>query len=260
MQETLNIAALQADLIWEQPERNRLTFQEKIGKLSSEIDLVILPEMFSTGFTMEPKLVAEKMDGTTVQWMQEMASTYEFAIVGSLVIEENEQYFNRAIFVHPNGALEIYDKRHCFSLAGEHENYTAGTEKLIVAYKGWKICPLICYDLRFPVWSRFDEEYDVLIYMANWPKPRILAWDALLKARAIENMSYCIGVNRVGKDANDYEYIGHTSVFDFLGKEIGRTQEGEEDIVECVLTKSELYKTRKKLNFLNDRDSFEIRL
>ena len=259
MQEMLNIAAIQADLIWEQPEKNRQSFQEKIANLSSDIDLVILPEMFSTGFTMEPKLVAEKMDGTTVQWMQKMAVDYETAIVGSLVIEEDDQYFNRAIFVHPNGNLETYDKRHCFSLAGEHENYTAGKEKLIVAYKGWRICPLICYDLRFPVWSRFSDEYDILIYMANWPKPRILAWDALLKARAIENMSYCIGVNRVGKDANDYEYIGHTAVFDFLGEEIGATKEGQEDVATCTLTKSNLYKTREKLNFLNDRDSFEIR-
>lgn len=259
MHERLNIAAIQADLIWEQPEKNRQSFQEKIAELSSDMNLVVLPEMFSTGFTMEPKLVAEQMDGTTVQWMQEMASTYDIAIVGSLVIEENEQYFNRAIFVHPEGTLESYDKRHCFSLAGEHENYTVGKERLIVEYKGWKICPLICYDLRFPVWSRFSEEYDVLIYMANWPRPRILAWDALLKARAIENMSYCIGVNRVGKDANDYEYIGHTTVFDVLGKEIGSTREGEEDIISCVLTKSNLIKTREKLNFLNDRDSFKIK-
>lgn len=259
MQETIHIAAIQANLIWEQPEQNRRSFEEKIGHLASEVDLVILPEMFSTGFTMEPKSVAEKMDGTTVEWMKEMTSSYQIALLGSIVIEENKNFYNRAVFVHPDGAIETYDKRHCFSLAGEHKNYTAGKEKLIVNYRGWKICPLICYDLRFPVWSRFDEEYEVLIYMANWPKPRILAWDALLKARAIENMSYCIGVNRVGKDANAYEYIGHTTVFDFLGEEIGSTQEGQEDVVSCVLTRSDLNNTRKKLNFLNDRDQFEIK-
>ena len=258
MENQLQIAAIQADLIWEQPEKNRQSFQEKIAELPVDIDLVVLPEMFSTGFTMEPKQVAEKMDGVTVQWMKEVASSHDVAIVGSLVIEEGEDYFNRAIFMHPNGNVETYDKRHCFSLAGEHENYTAGKEKLIVDYKGWKICPLICYDLRFPVWSRFNDAYDVLIYMANWPKPRILAWDALLKARAIENMSYCIGVNRVGQDANNYEYIGHTSVFDFLGEEIGSTEEGQEDVATCVLTKPNLYKIREKLNFLNDRDAFEI--
>lgn len=258
MQETLNIAAIQANLIWEQPDDNRASFEQFMSKLSPNIDLVVLPEMFSTGFTMEPKLVAEKMDGITIDWMRIMAGTYNTAIVGSLVIEENGNYFNRAVFVHPDGKVETYDKRHCFSLAGEDENYTAGKERLIVEYKGWKIFPLICYDLRFPVWSRFDSAYDVLIYMANWPKPRITAWDSLLKARAIENMSYCIGVNRVGKDANDYEYIGHTAVYDFLGEQIGTTKEGQEDVVECTLTKSSLYKTREKLNFLNDRDRFQI--
>jgi len=258
MQETLNIAAIQANLIWEQPENNRGSFEQFISRLSPEVDLVVLPEMFSTGFTMEPHLVAEKMDGITIEWMRMMAKTYKTAIVGSLVIEEDKNYFNRAVFIHPDGKTETYDKRHCFSLAGEHENYTAGKERLIVEYKGWKIFPLICYDLRFPVWSRFDEEYEILIYMANWPKPRIVAWDALLKARAIENMSYCIGVNRVGKDANGYEYIGHTAVYDFLGEEIGASREGEEDVVVCTLTKSSLYKIREKLNFLNDRDAFQI--
>lgn len=260
MQETLNIAAIQANLIWEQPEDNKGVFDQIMGQLSPQVDLVVLPEMFSTGFTMEPSLVAEKMDGSTVQWMQIMAGTYETAIVGSLVIEENENYFNRAVFVHPDGRIETYDKRHSFGLAGEDEKYTSGKEKLIVEYKGWKLFPLICYDLRFPVWSRYDEEYDVLIYMANWPKPRILAWDSLLKARAIENMSYCIGVNRVGKDANDYEYIGHTAIYNYLGEELATTKEGEVGFIEYKLTKSDLYKTREKLNFLNDRDQFEIKL
>jgi predicted amidohydrolase len=260
MQETLHIAAIQANLIWEEPQQNRQYFEQAIDALSSEVDLVVLPEMFSTGFTMKPRLVAETMEGETVCWMKETAIAKEIALVGSVVIAEDGNYYNRAIFVHPNGRLETYDKRHTFGLAGEHEEYTSGKDKLIVNYKGWKLCPLICYDLRFPVWSRYDNDYHVLIYMANWPKPRIVAWDSLLKARAIENMSYCVGVNRVGLDENQYEYIGHTSVYDFLGEKIADTQEGKEGCLECKLIKSELEKTRTKLNFLNDRDSFEIKL
>ena len=154
--------------------------------------------------------------------------------------------------------IETYDKRHSFGLAGENLHYTSGTERLIVNYKGWKIQPLICYDLRFPVWSRYTNDYDVLLYMANWPKPRILAWDVLLQARAIENMSYCLGVNRIGKDKNGHEYIGHTAIYDFLGKPIGNTKEGSEDFIECKLSKASLYEARKQLNFLNDRDTFRL--
>jgi len=260
MQEILHIAAIQARLLWEEPEQNRYNFEQVIDQLSSDVDLVVLPEMFSTGFTMKPQQVAETMEGETVGWMKHIAISKEMALVGSVVIEENGNYYNRAIFVHPDGSLEIYDKRHAFGLAGEHEEYTSGKKKLIVNYKGWKLFPLICYDLRFPVWSRYDDDYDALIYMANWPKPRILAWDSLLRARAIENMSYCIGVNRVGVDENQYEYIGHTSVYDFLGEKIADTQEGKEEFLTCRLVKSELEKTRAKLNFLNDRDTFEIKL
>ena len=176
------------------------------------------------------------------------------------MIKENNDYFNRAIFVFPTGKLETYDKRHTFGLAGEDKEYKTGIDRLIVTYKGWKICPLICYDLRFPVWSRFNDDYQVLIYMANWPKPRIMAWDALLKARSIENMSYCIGANRVGLDENDYEYIGHTSAFDVLGNQIGQTVEGKEGWFVVELKKKELETTRKRLNFLQDRDQFEIKL
>ena len=260
MQEALHIAAIQANLIWEQPEQNRQNFEQVMRKMSADVELVVLPEMFSTGFTMNPQSVAETMEGETVSWMKATATSRKIALVGSVVIEEDGNYYNRAIFVHPDGTLEIYDKRHAFGLAGEDEEYTSGKKKLIVNYKGWKLFPLICYDLRFPVWSRYDDDYDALIYMANWPKPRILAWDSLLRARAIENMSYCIGVNRVGLDENQYEYIGHTSVYDFLGERIADTEEAKEGFLECKLIKSDLQKTRTKLNFLNDRDSFEIKL
>ncbi|MFD2566768.1 amidohydrolase [Pseudotenacibaculum haliotis] len=259
MQETLTVVAIQANLVWENSQKNLESFEKTIDELSSEVDLVVLPEMFSTGFTMQPKMMAEPMNGTTVDWMKRMATSKNTAIVGSVVIEENNNYHNRAIFVHPDGSIETYDKRHSFSLAGEDEEYTSGTEKLIIDYKGWKLFPLICYDLRFPVWSRFNDDYEVLLYMANWPKPRIVAWDSLLKARAIENMSYCIGVNRVGEDKNGYEYIGHTTAYDYLGKEIATTQEGEEGYLQITLHKSGLNETRKKLNFLNDRDQFTIK-
>ncbi len=260
MKEILKVASIQANLIWEESQLNRDNFEKFMNELPKDTDLIVFPEMFSTGFTMQPKRVAESMKGITVEWMKEQAQVRNSAIVGSLVIEEKGAYFNRAIFVHPDGNLETYDKRHAFGLAGEDEEYTSGTKKLIVDYKGWKICPLICYDLRFPVWSRFNDDYEILIYMANWPKPRITAWDALLKARAIENMSYCIGVNRVGKDENNYEYIGHTSAFDVLGEQIGETKEGEEGWLVVEFNKSKLEQTREKLNFLNDRDQFEIKL
>jgi len=180
------------------------------------------------------------------------------AIVGSVVIKENDQYFNRLFFVHPNGHIETYDKRHLFTLAKENDQYTSGKERLIVLYKGWRICPLICYDLRFPVWSRNTNEYDLLVYVANWPSIRIHAWDTLLKARAIENMSYCIGVNRVGEDENGYEYNGHTAIYNFLGEKLSSTIEGKENILQCVVSKNKLRKIRKKLNFLQDQDAFKI--
>ncbi|MBL4605828.1 MAG: amidohydrolase [Flavobacteriaceae bacterium] len=258
MQNELKIVAIQANLTWENAQENRNSFEGKIQQLESDIDLIVLPEMFSTGFTMKPDLVAETMQGNTVQWMIDLARSRNVAIVGSVVIQESGNFYNRVVFTHPNGTIETYNKRHSFSLAGEDKVYTSGVEKLIVNYKGWKICPLICYDLRFPVWSRYNNDYDVLLYMANWPTPRILAWDSLLRARAIENMSYCIGVNRVGQDFNGYKYIGHTVGFDFLGGIIATTKEDKEDLLFCTLSKSTLEETRKKLNFLNDRDQFQV--
>ena len=184
----------------------------------------------------------------------------ETAIIGSLVIYENNNHYNRLICAQPSGKLIKYDKRHTFTLAGEHEVYTAGTEKVIFSYLGWKICPLICYDLRFPVWARNSEDYDLLLYVANWPKPRINAWDALLKARAIENMSYCIGVNRVGLDGLNYEYPGHSGVYDVLGHRVDSIKENEDKVEIVSLEKSMIGKYRNKLNFLNDRDEFNLKV
>lgn len=258
MQNELQIGGIQADLFWENPEKNRAFFDQQIKSLSANTDVVVLPEMFTSGFTMNPEKVAEKMDGETIVWMQKLASEKQIAITGSLVIEENNKYYNRLVFVHPSGKIEIYDKRHSFTLAGEDKVYNSGKKLLIVKYKGWKICPLICYDLRFPVWARNTDNYDVSIYIANWPKTRIKAWETLLKARAIENMSYTIGVNRTGKDANDYEYSGNSLVIDSLGKELSALPNNEIGLVRATLVKSDQTTIREKFGFLNDRDSFTI--
>ncbi|CAI8330817.1 MAG: 2-oxoglutaramate amidase [Flavobacterium sp. SCGC AAA160-P02] len=259
MQNTLNIVGIQANIIWENPQANLISFKRKIDLLEGEVDLIILPEMFSTGFTMQPSLVAERMDGKTIRWMQDLANTKQVGIVGSLVIEENQRYFNRALFVHPDGQIQSYDKRHLFSLAGEDKAYCPGNHRVIVEFKGWRIFPLICYDIRFPVWSRFVDDYDLLLYMANWPTERIIAWDTLLKARAIENMSYCIGVNRVGKDANDYQYNGQSAVYDFLGAQLTTTAKEKEAVLSCVLNKTQQEEMREKLKFLHDKDKFKIK-
>ena len=189
MTQQLTIALIQADLVWENLEENRLRFTEKINSISDAVDLIILPEMFTSGFTMNAETVAETMDGITVAWLQRLAKDKNAAITGSIVIKEDDVFYNRLLFIQPNGHVESYDKRHTFTLAGEHKVYKAGKEKVIIEYLGWHICPLICYDLRFPVWARNVEGYDLLLYVANWPKTRISAWDALLRARAIENMS-----------------------------------------------------------------------
>ncbi|GAA4034732.1 nitrilase family protein [Flavobacterium cheonhonense] len=254
---SLKIALVQTNLIWENPIENRSHLAQKITGFMEEVDLIVLPEMFSSGFTMNPKAVAETMNGETIAWLQHLAKAKDCAITGSLVIEENGKYYNRLVFVYPNGELKTYDKRHLFTLAGEDKVYTAGKEKLIIEYKGFRICPLICYDLRFPVFARNVEDYDVLIYVANWPKPRINAWDILLKARAVENMSYAIGVNRIGMDENELEYVGHSQAVDFLGNYLLEAQETDGVFI-VELDKEKLLETRSKLAFLKDKDSFKL--
>jgi len=258
MQNELKIAMVQADLVWEHPVKNRYAFLKKIESLTEDIDIIILPEMFTTGFTMNAESVAETIEGDTLKWMQYLAVKMKAAIVGSIIIKEKDSFYNRLFFVHPSRKIEYYDKRHTFTLAGEHKVFASGNKKLIVNYKDWKICPLICYDLRFPVWARNTEDYELLIYVANWPKPRITAWDTLLKARAIENMSYCIGINRVGLDADKNEYSGHTAAFDGLGEQIASCNENEEQIKIITLYKNHLTTIKKKLKFLNDRDTFTL--
>ncbi len=258
MQSTLTVVGIQSDLVWENAQKNRENFQKSIDKITRSVDLIVLPEMFTTGFTMYPSKVAETMDGSTVSWMQTIAQEKNCAVTGSLVIQENNGYYNRLLFVHPSGKIDTYDKKHLFTLAGEEKVYTAGTQRLIVDFKGWKICPLICYDLRFPVWSRNTEDYDLLLYMASWPTPRIEAWNTLLKARAIENMSYVLGVNRIGTDANGYTYSGNSLILNYLGELLGSLPDSQAGIVTCILDKTVQEKTRKKLGFLEDKDNFRV--
>lgn len=258
MTDKLKVTIVQSDLHWEDINKNLTMFSEKLQDLEEKTDLIILPEMFTTGFSMTPHHLAEKSDGRSLSWMKTQAKRINAAILGSIIIKEENKYFNRMYFVFPSGSYEQYDKRHTFTLSKENEHYSEGTEKLIVEYKGWKICPLICYDLRFPVWARNVEQYDVLIYNANWPKTRTLAWDTLLRARAIENMAYCIGVNRVGQDANKNEYIGHSAVYDVLGSQISRTDFEEEFIQTIELSKEHVVSNRTHFQFLNDMDSFRI--
>lgn len=258
MQNELKIALIQSDLVWENPEENRRQFLNKIEGISDDTDIVLLPEMFTSGFTMNPENVAETTSGETISKLKALAMKKNIAIAGSLVISEGNNYYNRFVFINPDGNIDSYNKRHTFTLAGEHKAYTAGVSKTIINYRGWKICPMICYDLRFPVWARNTEDYDLLIYVANWPKPRINAWDALLKARAIENMSYCAGVNRVGLDDNNHEYPGHSAVYDVLGEQILDFIPNEEAVKTVTLNKGHIEYNRTKLNFLNDRDTFSI--
>lgn len=256
MDNKLKVVLIQSDLVWENPEENRINFTNKITGILQDVDLIILPEMFTTGFTMNANEVAETMKGHTVEWMQTIASQKKCAIIGSVVIKENDKLYNRALFVRPDGKVQSYDKHHTFTLAGEHKVYSQGKHQVLLEYKGWKICPLICYDLRFPVWSRNISDYDLLIYVANWPKVRITAWDTLLKARAIENMSYCIGVNRIGLDGNDHEYVGHSAAYDVLGNRIDDLDDETEGIAIVTLDKKDITTYRDKLGFLNDRDHF----
>jgi omega-amidase len=242
----MKTALIQSSLSWENPLQNRTFFEQKINAISENIDLIVLPEMFTSGFTMNPKSVAETLTGDTVSWLKQTAKTKNSAITGSLVIEEKGNYYNRLVFVFPTGELQYYDKRHLFTLAGEDKVYTAGNQK-----------KQICYDLRFPVFSRNVENYDVLIYVASWPKPRINAWDILLKARAVENMSYVIGVNRIGIDDNNLEYTGHSQAIDFLGNNLIEPQE-KEGVFIVEMDKKILLETREKLAFLNDMDNFQI--
>ncbi len=254
----LKISLVQTDNTWENIGVNLLSLTEKFKDIDEDVDLIVLPELFSTGFTMEAKEAAENMKGKAVQWMKTMAKEKDSLVIGSLLISVSGSYFNRLIVAFPEGKLLYYDKRHLFSFAGEDAVFTAGSKRLVFEFKGFRICPLICYDLRFPVWARNTEEIDLLIFVANWPNARMLAWDTLLKSRAIENLCYVAGVNRVGVDNNRLVYVGHTSVYDAMGETLLESEPSKEAIYSTILNSSHIAAVRDKFSFLNDRDDFEI--
>lgn len=254
----LKIALVQTSLVWENHSANLALMDQHLAKIST-VDVIILPEMFTTGFSMEPARLAEKMDGKTMQWLSQKAKEKNAVITGSFITEEEGKYFNRLIWMRADGTYEQYDKRHLFRMAGENNQYTEGTKKLVVEVKGWKVCALICYDLRFPVWSRNNHnEYDVLLYTANWPETRNHAWKSLLPARAIENQCYVLGVNRIGMDGKALHYSGDSIVLDFLGKPLATANAGKEEIIEAILKFEDLQNFRKAFPASLDQDKFEI--
>jgi omega-amidase len=295
----LSVTLIQTDLFWENPTANLANLEEKIAQIATPTDLIILPEMFNTGFTMNVKSVAEPMNFTTFKWMKQQAKQAQAVVMGSFIVKEGENIYNRLLWMRPDGSYETYDKRHLFRMGGENNHFAGGTERLIVELKGWRICPLICYDLRFPVWSRnvlkeevrqetggkevgrngdgiqeieegnthdlrphtsyLSLDYDLLIYVANWPAVRSQVWDILLQARAIENQSYCIGVNRVGRDGMDLDYSGNSAVIDFKGNQTFY-QKDSEIIHNQILSKKELEDFRTKFPAYLDADFFSVKV
>ena len=258
MKEKLDIALLQCDLHWESVAKNLTQIEEYLDEISNS-DIILLPEMFSTGFSVKSTHLAESMDGETVCWMKSIAQKKSSVLCGSLMIKDADHVYNRLLWVEPNGRTHHYDKRHLFSLIDEDKYFTAGNKRLVIDYKGWRICPLICYDLRFPVFSRNDVHYDLCFYLANWPNKRIIAWDTLLRARAIENQAYIIGVNRVGVDGYKANYSGHSQVLDANGGLIAIAPENEIGLVQCSLSKEHLQAYRDRLPFLEDQDRFDLK-
>jgi predicted amidohydrolase len=256
---SLTIAIIQSSLVWENKKSNLENFSQKIENIKERTELVILPEMFSTGFSMKPEMLSETMNGETVEWMKKISREKKLIITGSVIIEENGKYFNRLVWMLPNGQYGVYDKRHLFAFADEHNHYSAGNKRLIAQVNGWKINLQVCYDLRFPVWARQQSpgEYDVLINVANWPEKRITAWKTLLQARAIENQCYVVGVNRVGDDGNGIHYSGESMIIDPLG-EILYCRREEEDVFTYTLQKEKLTTTRERFPFWRDADQFTI--
>ena len=280
---TLTISGIQANLHWEDRKANLQLFEEKIHSISQPTEIVVLPEMFSTGFSMRPEILAETMEGETVQWMKKIAASKKIILTGSMIISEpavngETEYYNRLIWMLPNGKCGVYDKRHLFAYGDEHQHYSPGSKRLIASVKGWKINLLVCYDLRFPVWSRQspplplerglgvadyersvggEVEYDLLICVANWPERRSIAWRTLLAARAIENQCYVVGVNRVGDDGNNIHYAGGSMVVDPQGLILYSIQD-EEDVFTITLEKSHLDEIRKKFPFWKDADNFNL--
>ena len=253
----LRITAVQLDVSWEAPELNFVKIEKLLENSQNQSDLILLPEMFNTGFTLKPHKVASSMDGEAIQWMRYLASMKNAVIAGSIVVKDSSQYFNRFIAMYPDGKMEWYDKRHLFRMGGEEKSYTSGKIRKIIEIKGWKCAMFVCYDLRFPVWSRSVNQYDVALYVANWPQARIFAWKTLIKARAIENQCYVVGVNRVGKDGLG-NYSGNSMVVDYKGQCIAGPAKPNESLIDATLSLNALNEFKKSFPAWMDADKFNI--
>ena len=259
MAEDLRISMIQSHIIWEDKEENLSYFGELLRRVSGRTDLAVLPETFSTGFSMNVEALADPMDGTTVATIKGWSERYKMAVAGSFIAREEGKYYNRAFFVTPDGEASYYDKRHLFRMAGEDRHFSAGDKPLVVRYKDWNICLQVCYDLRFPVWSRnVNNAYDLLIYVANWPEARKKAWKVLLQARAIENMAYVCGVNRVGVDGKGFAFRGDSMIYDARGKKLADAGKRDETTRTCALSKTDLEAFRAKFPAWKDADAFQL--
>ncbi|MFO7873406.1 MAG: amidohydrolase [Bacteroidales bacterium] len=262
--QNVKVHLIQSPLFWEDTKKNLDMFTEKVRAVNDPVDLILLPEMFTTGFTMEPHHLAEPMDGESMQWMRRMAGEKQAVLAGTMIINENDRFFNRLIWMRPDGTYAHYDKKHLFTYAGENKNYTPGTEKLIVELQGWKIMPIICYDMRFPAWCRnsYDPDsgfaYDCILNVANWPGSRSHAWRILLMARAIENQAYMIGVNRIGTDGNDISYTGDSAVISPKGENLSNIMPDQETSETVVMPRCQLDSFRDAFRPWADWDTFRL--
>ena len=255
----LRITIVQQALVWEDTNQNLNHFSHKLMGLANQTDIVVLPEMFNTGFSMEAEKLAETMEGSVVKWLTQKAAEINAVITGSFICKEKGNFYNRLLWMFPDGQYQSYDKRHLFAYAGEHETYTSGESRLVVEWKGWQICPQICYDLRFPVWARYtdNQPYDLLIFTANWPEKRRVHWQQLLVARAIENQCFVVGVNRVGEDGKGFNYAGDSAVIDPMGEPIFRSAH-QAVIHTATIDLAQVKAVRNRFHFLDDADSFVI--
>tara|TARA_B100000700_G_C15026522_1_gene848438 strand:+ start:729 stop:1505 length:777 start_codon:yes stop_codon:yes gene_type:complete len=257
MKKHLNLSLIQSNVFWKNVNKNLDQFEKLISQVT-ETDIILLPEMFNTAFCPKSSNLAEKMNGKTISWMRKISNQKNCSIAGTLMVSENQKIYNRLVWISASGKIQTYDKYHLFSLINEEKYISKGEGRLIIEEQGWKICPLICYDLRFPVFSRNNVNYDLLIYLANWPIRRIDAWDTLLKARSIENQCYTVGVNRVGEDKNKVSFNGHSKAFDVFGAELISGKDNKEEVLNISLCLDDLKLKRRQMNFLKDVDSFTL--
>jgi len=255
--QNLRLTLLQTDLLWLDPPTNRARMEELVRAESPDSDLIVMPETFTTGFTMDAAAVAESQQGETSDWMRQLATELRVDLCGSVIIREHDHYFNRLLWASPDGQVHCYDKRHLFRMVGERDNFTPGRDRLVVQVAGWRVCPMICYDLRFPVWSRNRGDYDLLLYVANWPASRRSAWETLLPARAVENLCYVAGVNRAGTDGNGVDYVGGSMVTDYFGEKLALADD-QPTVLKVELDQESLSRYRDKFPAWKDADEFTL--